>query len=71
MPNTERAAPTRSICLGPVYGTSWTSLIPERTIAMITTSSRNPIRQDRYVVMNPPISGPTAVAIAAAAPTSA
>ena len=29
------------------------------------------MRHDRYVVMNPPTSGPTAAAIAAAAPTSA
>ena len=29
------------------------------------------MRHDRYVVMNPPISGPTAAAIAAAAPTRA
>jgi hypothetical protein len=38
---------------------------------MITSSSRNPIRHERYVVMKPPISGPTAAAIAAEAPTSA
>ena len=38
---------------------------------MITTSSANPTRHDRYVVMNPPSSGPTAAAIAAEAPTSA
>ena len=38
---------------------------------MTTSSSRNAIRQERYVVMNPPSSGPTAAAIAAAAPTSA
>jgi hypothetical protein len=38
---------------------------------MMTASSRNPTRQDRKVVMTPPSSGPTAAAIAAAAPTSA
>lgn len=38
---------------------------------MITTSPRNATRQDRYVVMKPPSNGPTAAAIAAAAPTSA
>ena len=38
---------------------------------MITASSRNAIRQSRKVVMKPPISGPTAAAIAAEAPTSA
>ena len=39
--------------------------------AITTTSSRNPTRQDRKVVRKPPSSGPTAAAIAAAAPTSA
>ena len=34
---------------------------------MTIASSRNPTRQDRYVVMKPPSSGPTAAAIAAAA----
>ena len=38
---------------------------------MITTSPKNATRQERYVVMKPPTSGPTAAAIAAAAPTSA
>ena len=38
---------------------------------MITTSPRNATRHERYVVMKPPTSGPTAAAIAAAAPTSA
>ena len=38
---------------------------------MITASSRKPTRQDRKVVMKPPSNGPTAAAIAAAAPTSA
>ncbi len=38
---------------------------------MMTSSSRNAIRHDRYVVMKPPINGPTAATIAAAAPTSA
>src|SRR6185436_16130356 len=38
---------------------------------MMTTSSANPTRHDRYVVMKPPSRGPTAAAIAAAAPTSA
>ena len=38
---------------------------------MITASIRNPTRHDRYVVTNPPISGPTAAPTAAAAPTSA
>ena len=45
--------------------------MPDSTMAMITASSRKPTRHDRYVVMNPPISGPTAAAIAAAAPTRA
>ena len=54
-----------------MYGTSCTSLMPDSTIAMTTASSRNAMRQDRYVVMKPPISGPTAAAIAADAPTVA
>jgi hypothetical protein len=48
-----------------------TSRICDSTIAIIATSSRKPTRHERYVVMKPPSSGPTAVAIAAAAPTSA
>ena len=47
MPTTDRTAPTESTCRGPVYGTSWTSLMPDSTIAMITTSSRNATRHDR------------------------
>ncbi len=38
---------------------------------MTTASSANATRQERYVVMKPPSSGPTAAAIAAEAPTSA
>ena len=38
---------------------------------MITSSIRKPTRHDRNVVTNPPSSGPTAAAIAAAAPVSA
>ena len=38
---------------------------------MTTTSSRNATRYDRKVVMKPPIRGPTAAAMAAAAPTRA
>ena len=38
---------------------------------MTITSPKNATRQERYVVMNPPSSGPTAAAIAAAAPTRA
>ena len=38
---------------------------------MMTTSSPKPTRHDRYVVTNPPSSGPIAAAMAAAAPTSA
>ncbi len=68
---TERIAPTTSICRGPVYATSRTSLIWDNTIAMTTTSRAKPTRHDRKVVTNPPSSGPTAAAIAAEAPTSA
>ena len=38
---------------------------------MIRTSPPKATRHERYVVMRPPSSGPTAAAIAAAAPTSA
>ena len=71
MPTTERIALTMSICLGPVYATSWTSLIWDNTIAITTTSSPKPTRHERYVVTKPPSRGPTPAAIAAAAPTSA
>ena len=71
IPRTDRTAPTRSISRFPVYGTSLTSRLPSNTIAMTTTSSRNATRYDRNVVMKPPISGPTAAAIAAEAPTRA
>jgi hypothetical protein len=47
IPTAERIAPTTSMRLSPVYGTSWTSLMPERTIAMITTSPRKPTRHER------------------------
>ncbi len=71
MPTTENTAPTRSMCRSPVYGTSFTRRMPIRTTAMTTTSSANPTRHDRKVVMKPPSNGPMAAAIAAAAPTSA
>ena len=38
---------------------------------MTTTSRANATRYEKKVVMNPPINGPTAAAIAAAAPTRA
>jgi hypothetical protein len=71
MPSADRIAPTTSTPRSPVYGTSWTSLRPESTMAMITASPANATRQERKVVTKPPSSGPTAAAIAAAAPTSA
>ena len=45
--------------------------MPLSTTTMISASSPNATRHDRYVVMNPPSSGPTAAAIDADAPTSA
>jgi hypothetical protein len=69
MPTAESSAPTQSTPRGPVYGTSRTSLMPDSTIAITRSSSRNAIRHDRYLVMKPPSNGPTAAAIAAAAPT--
>ena len=71
IPSTERTAPIGSTWRSPVYGASRTRLMLNRTTAMITTSSANPTRHERYVVMKPPSSGPTAAAIAAEAPTSA
>ena len=71
MPMTDRTAPTTSTWREPVYGTSRTSLIWLRTIAMMRTSNANPTRHDRYVVTNPPSRGPIAAATAAAAPTIA
>ena len=71
MPTTERMAAPASKVRGPVYGASLTSLMPDKTTAMMTTSSKNASRHDRKVVMKPPRSGPTAAAMAAAAPTSA
>jgi len=71
MPSTDSSAPTGSTSRAPVYGTSRTRPIPESTTAMTTASRANATRHERYVVMNPPSSGPTAAAIAAAAPTSA
>jgi hypothetical protein len=47
MPITERTEPTTSISRGPVYGTLRTSLMPDSTHPMMTTSSANPTRQDR------------------------
>ena len=47
------------------------SLMPDSTTAMITASRAKATRHDRNVVMKPPINGPTAAAIAAAAPTRA
>ena len=47
MPRTDRPAPTQSTVLGPVYGASRTMPMPERTMAMITTSRRNATRHDR------------------------
>ena len=47
MPTAERIAPTTSTPLEPVYGTSFTSLMPESTMPMITTSPKNATRQER------------------------
>lgn len=71
MPMIESAEPTRSIDRSPVYRTSFSSGAPMRTTAITSASSRKPTRQERYVVIAPPSRGPTAAAIAAAAPTSA
>ena len=69
IPKAESAAPTTSTVRGPAYGTSRMSLRFARTIPITTTSPRNPMRHVHAVVKKPPISGPTAAAIAAAAPT--
>ena len=44
---------------------------PDSTTAITTASSAKPTRHDSAVVRKPPSSGPTAAAIADAAPTSA
>ena len=71
MPITESTAPPQSTTREPVYLASFTSAMPESTIAITTASPANPTRQDHSVVMRPPRSGPTAAAIAADAPTRA
>ena len=71
IPMTDSTPPTRSIVRAPVYATSFTRPRPDRTTAMMTASPRNARRHDRNVVMKPPMSGPTAAAIAADAPTRA
>ena len=50
--------PTRSMPRGPVYGTSLTIRMPDSTTPMTTSSSRNPTRHDRNVVMKPPSERP-------------
>ena len=47
MPSTDRTAPTTSTRRNPVYSTSWMSLMPDSTTAMMTSSSTNAIRHDR------------------------
>ncbi len=71
MPTTENRAPTRSMPFSPVNGTSRIIRMFSSTTAITTSSSAKPTRHDRNVVMKPPTSGPTAAAMAAAAPTRA
>ena len=71
MPTTDRTAPTTSTSRGPVYGDVANEPDARQHDRDDTTSSANPTRQDRNVVMKPPSSGPTAAAMAADAPTSA
>lgn len=70
MPAADRIAPSTSIrgrCSG---GASAIRRASSRMTRTITTSPANTQRQEKKVVAKPPMSGPTAIATAAAAATS-
>ena len=69
-PAAESTAPTTSRCGRFSTGASAILRVSRRMIATITTSPANTQRHEKYVVQKPPISGPTATAIAPAAATS-
>ena len=66
-PAAERTAPMRSRCGRCAGGASWMRRAKRRIRAATMTSPAKTQRHDEYVVASPPISGPTATAMAAAA----
>ena len=69
-PSAESTAPTRSSFGFSVTGASAIRRPSTRIASTTTTSPAKTQRQEKYVVAKPPISGPTATAIAPAAATS-
>ena len=69
MPNAQSSEPSRSRWDRTLTGASVTRRANKKMPAPRTTSPAKTHRHDAYVVASPPISGPTATAIAAAAPT--
>ena len=69
-PNADRNVPNRSSFTPSSAGVSFTRRASRRITATISTSPAKTHRHDAYVVKNPPISGPSAAAIAPAAATS-
>ena len=69
MPNAQSSEPSRSRWDRTLTGASVTRRANRKMPAPSTTSPAKTHRHDAYVVASPPISGPTATAIAAAAPT--
>ncbi len=69
-PSAERTAPTRSSCGRFSVGASAIRRVSSRIASTISTSPAKTQRQEKYVVKKPPISGPSATAIAPAAATS-
>ena len=69
-PRAESTAPTTSSCGRSSAGASAIRRVRSRITSTITTSPAKTQRHEKYVVQKPPISGPTATAIAPAAATS-
>ena len=69
-PVADSAAPTRSKWVRFSTGASWIRRASTRIATTIRTSPTKTHRQEKYVVAMPPISGPTATAIAPAAITN-
>ena len=68
-PSADRTAPTRSSFGRSSTGASAIRRVRRRIASTITTSPAKTQRHEKYVVKKPPISGPTATAIAPAAAT--
>jgi hypothetical protein len=68
-PSADRPAPTRSSCGRFSTGASAIRPVITRITSTISTSPANTHRHEKYVVKKPPMSGPTATAIAPAAAT--